>query len=79
MQLRHALLEFGVEPREVELVELFEFGPVACVHGIKPVNEFVGDFFAQSLVEEPRQPGRNRHDDPAWVEPPPYNLRSAET
>src|ERR1043166_2370533 len=43
VDFRHPLLELGIEPGEVELVELPELSAVSHVHLVKPVNELVGD------------------------------------
>jgi hypothetical protein len=52
IQLGQPLLELGVEPREVELVQLPEFSPIRCVHLIEPVHEFVCDLLTKAIVEQ---------------------------
>src|SRR5712664_2435156 len=60
-QLDNALLEFGIEPRVVQLVELAELRPVGRIHHVEPVHELVGNVVPKSFVELAGQFGRNRH------------------
>jgi hypothetical protein len=49
--LSEPLLDLGVEPLEVQLVELLQIFPVGGVHRVEPVHELVRDILAESLVE----------------------------
>lgn len=46
-----ALLKLRVEPRKVDLVEFHQIGPVGSVHGVEPVDEFVGGLLTYTIVE----------------------------
>ena len=43
--------ELGIEPSEVQLVELSQLGSVRRVHLVEPVNELVGDVITELVVE----------------------------
>src|SRR5712691_12929934 len=60
-QLDNALLEFGIETRVVQLVELAKLRPVGRIHHVEPIHELVGNVVPKLLVESARQFGGNRH------------------
>src|ERR1051325_7628686 len=51
VQLDEPLFEFGVEPREVDLVEVAQVGPIGGIHGVEPVHELVRDVLTHLLIE----------------------------
>src|SRR5437870_4830919 len=60
-QFRLELLQLRLEAGEVELVQLTQLGSIGCIHLIEPIDEFVGEFVTELLVELPGQLGRHRH------------------
>jgi hypothetical protein len=50
-QLRNALLQLRVEPREVDLEQLSELRSVGYIHFVEPVHESVDDPVAELGVE----------------------------
>src|SRR6266566_2918255 len=60
LYLRDALLQFRIEPGEVDLVQLPQLEPVRGVHLVEPVDELVRDLVSKGIVEPARQPRRDR-------------------
>ena len=60
---RKALLDLRVEARKVEFVELLQVAPIRGIHVVEPPHQFVGDLFAEAIVECFRQSRRDRHRD----------------
>ena len=54
-QLRYALFELRVEPREVELVQLPQVGSICRIDQVEPLHQLVGDIVAELVVELARQ------------------------
>src|SRR5207248_9342636 len=61
VELGPTLFDLGVEPREVQLVQLPQVGSVRGVHRVEPLHEFVGDLVAKLLIELSGQLGSDRH------------------
>src|SRR5881296_678856 len=51
VQLDNALLEFGIEPPVVQLVELAQLRTVGRIHHVEPVHELVGNVVPKSFVK----------------------------
>src|SRR6266576_1995251 len=60
-ELDNTLLEFGVEPRVVHLVQLAQLRPVRRINHVEPIHELVGDVVTKLLVKPARQLRCNRH------------------
>jgi len=43
LELRHSLFELGIEPSEVELIQLSKIRPIRRIHQVEPPHELVGD------------------------------------
>src|SRR5256884_1484663 len=74
--LRQALLQLGVEPSEVQLVQLPEIGPIRGVDSVEPVHELVRDVLAELLIELLRKYRRDRHRSLHWW--PVRNLAASQ-
>ena len=57
----HSGIKPGVEPREVELVQLSKIGPVGRIHLVELVYEVIRQLVAELFVELPGQFRRDGH------------------
>src|SRR2546426_6801317 len=60
-QLSNTLLELGLEPSPIQIIDLTQLGPVRRIHLIEPLHELVGEVVPKPLVELARQPGSHRN------------------